>query len=643
MTKFSFSRFLLLGIALVFTIFIYLGCSQQDDKEERTTTTVENVTTTSLTTSTIMTTTTKADSTSTSTVEQATTTTMVTNSTIGQQTTTTIKNKPIIQIKRNDDIILSGSTIDLGAITFGASIDITFKIENIGTSNLTLINNLPKINITGDFFTLKQDVEYSVIPVDSSADFIINFKPLENTTDSYNCAISIPNDTETQNPFVFNIICNVLELNVFKVIPNPVICSSSSINISFSGPSDKASNLLIPVFTGMKNTENGELIGDVTPDATINYHGYFLNAPVLLKCADNTKNVTDDSITHSFKYYYYHDNNQNKKIDNFSDTIIATATVNFYDETYSSGKWYLSQAIVNPFDPNDNYKIIASGIFGGNFMGTGVFYTTGNYYNCSGEIAWSTTEEGLNIKIRNGNIIYNGTKESGFINLYSYNSDIILTTEHITNNESYVLELVDIDLKKIINNHSTTYFDNNGIPTKIAFQKLDNVYDKSGNLADYTLLTGKKNVVFNSGLYIGDVTISDIFLKTATSSENSGHLTLNISDVTADTMNKNIKAYIFNPEDIIFNNNYPSLKSGASIVQEFQSTISNELRSTLVSDSPINSGFYYLLCTIDMSDDTDYNNPLTYTDDYLSNIFGLYIDGDASSDIGNNYFHFNKF
>ena len=117
---------------------------------------------------------------------------------------------PEINVKQGSTAILSKTGVyDFGLIDLNkSSPEITFTIENLGTSNLNLTGS-PKIQISGSnptMFIINQSMTRTLVGPGLTTTFTIIYKPTSGGDKS--AIISIANDDLDENPYTFKIIGN---------------------------------------------------------------------------------------------------------------------------------------------------------------------------------------------------------------------------------------------------------------------------------------------------------------------------------------------------------------------------------------------------------------------------------------------------
>lgn len=163
----------------------------------------------------------------------------------------TIKGKsiinPKINIKDDSNNIPNGKiNYNFGTLKYGETKDITFTIENTGLGDL-ILSGATRVALSGTGFSLKKDA-VSILKEGESTTFIITFSPLSSYSGNYNGNISIVNNDNEQNPFIFTITGIGLmnpEINVKEGL-NTVLNGTVDYNIgsvTFGTPKDVIFNI----------------------------------------------------------------------------------------------------------------------------------------------------------------------------------------------------------------------------------------------------------------------------------------------------------------------------------------------------------------------------------------------------------------
>jgi len=154
--------------------------------------------------------------------------------------------QPEISI-RSSGIDIPSGTVDypFGNVSLGSNSSVTFTIENLGTSSLSLSGS-PIVQISGTNaaeFTVTQQPPDSVSP-SGSVSFTIQFTPGD--VGQRSAAVSIGNNDADENPYNFT-IAGIGTALIIEPIIDPISDHSTTEGQVYTGPTPSLSQGTIPV------------------------------------------------------------------------------------------------------------------------------------------------------------------------------------------------------------------------------------------------------------------------------------------------------------------------------------------------------------------------------------------------------------
>lgn len=404
---------------------------------------------------------------------------------------------------------------------------------------------------------------------------------------------------------------------------------------------EKMSELFMPLFTGLKTPKAGEMSNNLTVD----YVGYYLKRPILIKMVDKTAENTDDNFAKVFEFSYYQDNNANKIVDVGgleTDTQVAFVLIKTYTDAATSGEWTLTQLIANPFNPTEKFSMKASGIYGPTQLtGDGTFTATSGDYKGSAAVTWTKNSSGKKfIRIEEGKIEYKGTAANGYYNVTGLNITIDVSADNsskVTEASTVVTKNADGTTLTIVKQASTLN-DNSGLPKEVAFTISKTLKDINGIITDNTTKQGAKTIAVDStfkiavtdidatNLNIGDLTVTD-------NDATAAKITVNLSKCPTTAMGKSVKVWIVKPENMVYESNgtvHPNVTIAR--VAEMKGVVSSTYGASFTTTSDIPAGNYVVYAIIDPMGDfpatpTVDNVGPTTTDDFYAYSIGVFVDG----------------
>lgn len=410
---------------------------------------------------------------------------------------------------------------------------------------------------------------------------------------------------------------------------------------------EKMSELFMPLFTGLKTPKAGEMSNNLTVD----YVGYYLKRPILIKMVDKTTENTDDNFVKVFEFSYYQDNNSNKSIDVTGlevDTQVAFVLIKTYTEAATSGEWTLTQLIANPFNPTEKFSMKATGIYGPTQLtGDGTFTATSGDYKGSAAVTWTKNSSGKKyIRIEDGKIEYKGTATTGFYNVTGLNITIDISSD----NSSKVTEAATVVTKnndgttQTVVKQATTLNDDSGLPKEVAFTVTNTVKDINGVITSNTTKQGAKTISIDTTTFAIAVTdtnastINMADLSQVDDEATAAKITVNMSKCPTTAMGKPVYVWVVKPEDMVFETDgsiHPSLTTPA--VSEIKGVVSSTYSATLTTAQTVPAGYYVVYAMIDPKGDFSVTAPNTLDDFYVAQ-FGVMVDGrngNTTINIGN--------
>jgi len=123
--------------------------------------------------------------------------TTVYNATENTTSATTLAPAPEINIKQGTTTILTGDSQSFGNVAVGASTDLVFTIENLGTANLTLTTPL---SVSGNFSIVSQPS--SPVAASGTTSFTVRFTPT--ALGATNGSMTITNNDSNEGSYVLN-------------------------------------------------------------------------------------------------------------------------------------------------------------------------------------------------------------------------------------------------------------------------------------------------------------------------------------------------------------------------------------------------------------------------------------------------------
>ena len=179
---------------------------------------------------------------------------------------------PEINIRHIENNIASGDIFDMGTVEVGSiSVNYRFRIENLGTSNLTLLGN-PKVQLQGAHtsdFILVQNQVVSPIEPGSGRVFDLKFSPSQMGTRE--ASLVIYNDDSDENPYIIHLTGQGLAVPEIKLYQNnALIPSGGSYDM---GAVDLNSSSEVINFD-IHNTGLGDLILTGQPGSLIQVSGH---------------------------------------------------------------------------------------------------------------------------------------------------------------------------------------------------------------------------------------------------------------------------------------------------------------------------------------------------------------------------------
>ncbi len=403
---------------------------------------------------------------------------------------------------------------------------------------------------------------------------------------------------------------------------------------------EKLSELFMPLFTGLKTPKAGEMSNNLTVD----YVGYYLKRPILIKMVDKTAENTDDNYAKVFEFSYYQDNNANKSIDVTgleTDTQVAFVYIKAYTATATSGEWSLTQLISNPFNPTEKFSMKASGIYGPTQLtGDGTFTATSGDYKGSAAVTWTKNSTGKKyIRIEDGKIEYKGTATNGYYNVTGLNITIDVSADNsskVTEASTVVTKNTDGSTLTIVK-QATTLNDNKGIPIEVAFTISKTLKDINGVITDNTTKQGAKTITIDSSFNIavtdtnatsinlGDLNVTD-------DDATAAKITVNLSKCPTTAMGKSVRVWVVKPENMIYEDSGVHPNVNIARVSEMKGVVSSTYGASFTTAEAVPAGNYVVYAIIDPLGDfpatpSEENVGATTTDDFYAYSIGVYVDG----------------
>lgn len=407
----------------------------------------------------------------------------------------------------------------------------------------------------------------------------------------------------------------------------------------------KMTQLFMPLFTGLREPKENEITADNT---TSDWIGFYMDRPVILLVVDKTEENDDSDYKLVLEFQYYQDNNMNKKVDIGGltpDTLVAFVTVKAYMETGTAGKWELAQQISNPFNPSEQFKMTASGIYGSDqFSGTGVFEASSGDYTGTANLVWQKVASGKTyIRVEDGSILYKGSASTGYFNVTNLNMMVDIEPD----GTSKVIEGSTITTRNsdgtttIVEKQATTTNDQTGRPKEVAFTVGTTEKDRNGTITSSRTVAGAKkiDITTDGKISIGtddavNVGIGDIGIVDENAKE--GFITVNASMAPKETVNKKITSYIYKLSDIeTFSDGSVRPKNGVEPVSKAGGVVSSTYTAGLKTSSPVAPGNYTVFVMIDVNGDDNVVEQTGLDDNFLITILGVYVNGDISFSVGN--------
>lgn len=404
---------------------------------------------------------------------------------------------------------------------------------------------------------------------------------------------------------------------------------------------EKMSELFMPLFTGLKTPKAGEMSNNLTVD----YVGYYLKRPILIKMVDKTAENTDDNFAKVFEFSYYQDNNANKVIDVGgleTDTQVAFVLIKTYTDAATSGEWTLTQLIANPFNPTEKFSMKASGIYGPTQLtGDGTFTATSGDYKGSAAVTWTKNSTGKKfIRIEDGKIEYKGTATNGYYNVTGLNITIDVSADNsskVTEASTVVTKNADGTTLTIVKQASTLN-DNSGLPKEVAFTIAKTTKDINGVIKENTTKQGAKTITIDSSFNIAvtdtNATNVDITDLTVTDDDaTAAKITVNLSKCPTTAMGKSVRVWIVKPENMVYEvggDVHPNISIAR--VSEMKGVVSSTYGASFTTAEAVPAGNYVVYAIIDPLGDfpatpTADNVGPTTDDDFYAYSIGVYVDG----------------
>jgi hypothetical protein len=153
--------------------------------------------------------------------------TTVYNATENTASATTLVPAPEINIKQGATTILTGDSQSFGNVEVGASTDLVFTIENLGTANLTLTTPL---SVSGNFSIVSQPS--SPVAASSTTTFTVRFTPT--ALGATNGSMTITNNDSNEGSYILNFTGTGTNSSSSDVSFNSASPTSGNTNLNYT-------------------------------------------------------------------------------------------------------------------------------------------------------------------------------------------------------------------------------------------------------------------------------------------------------------------------------------------------------------------------------------------------------------------------
>jgi hypothetical protein len=89
---------------------------------------------------------------------------------------------PEIRVQKDGGDIFAQDSIFLGAVAPGSSVDVVFKIRNIGFKSDLLLSGSPPVSVSGDGFSITSQPGSASVAAGASVTFTVRFSPSAKAT-----------------------------------------------------------------------------------------------------------------------------------------------------------------------------------------------------------------------------------------------------------------------------------------------------------------------------------------------------------------------------------------------------------------------------------------------------------------------------
>lgn len=188
--------------------------------------------------------------------------------------------EPNINVKIGSTIVIDGSTdVYVGKTIFNESVDAVFTMENTGAFYALIYGN-PKVQITGEGFSLVSDLTVDLLLPGAKANFTIRFSPTSRLKSVYTGIITIPNTDLTKNPYNFTIKGELDTRPIMSVVCGGTEIQNGAVDINLDGSLQIDSSTGFTLTIKVKNIGVESLIFNGHPNVVVSGEGFSLNTDI---------------------------------------------------------------------------------------------------------------------------------------------------------------------------------------------------------------------------------------------------------------------------------------------------------------------------------------------------------------------------